>query len=166
VKETPYVDGWPVAPLPKNMAKTLAKHTSDPILGCIIVNGGVEALVVTETRVYTMMGGFTVKVNAFDRSSITGVEVSVGAMTGDLVVLMPGYTGVPRGANASQIANGVHFYKASLTDVNAIADKIRQPAAAAADPMEQLAKLAQLRDAGVITREEFEAKKSALLERI
>jgi Short C-terminal domain len=42
-----------------------------------------------------------------------------------------------------------------------------QPAAAAPpDPMEQLQKLAQLRDQGIITAEEFEAKKTELLDRM
>lgn len=167
--KTQYVDGWPVMPLPKNMQKAFAKHTADPILGCIIVNGGVEALVTTATRVYTLMGGFVVKVNTFDLASIAGVQVDVGTMSGDLFLVGPGIP-TTRG-NASQVAHGVHFYKGSLDDVNAMADKIRhhatQPATpAAVDPMAQLAKLAELRDAGVLTVDEFESKKAALLERI
>ena len=37
---------------------------------------------------------------------------------------------------------------------------------AAADPLEQLHKLGELRDAGLVTDEEFEAKKAELLRRV
>ena len=40
------------------------------------------------------------------------------------------------------------------------------PAAPAPDPMEQLRKLGQLRDAGIVTQEEFDAKKADILARI
>jgi hypothetical protein len=37
------------------------------------------------------------------------------------------------------------------------------PAAAAADPYEQITKLAQMRDAGILTEEEFAAEKAKIL---
>ena len=45
------------------------------------------------------------------------------------------------------------------------AEQAPQPAAAAAavDPVEQLTKLAQLRDGGVLTEEEFQAQKAKIL---
>jgi hypothetical protein len=41
-----------------------------------------------------------------------------------------------------------------------------EPSAEAADPIDQLRRLGELRDAGVVTQAEFEAKKAALLDRI
>lgn len=57
-----------------------------------------------------------------------------------------------------------------VTAVNTAARSAAGPAATPAtalvpspDPMEQLRKLAELRDAGIVTNEEFEAKKAQLL---
>jgi hypothetical protein len=65
------------------------------------------------------------------------------------------------------------------SDLEPLADAVRQgmaaehaapptapPAASADDPYEALRKLASLRDAGVLTEEEFDAKKQDLLGRI
>ena len=48
----------------------------------------------------------------------------------------------------------------------AVAPAEAAPASAAADPMEQLRKLAELRDAGILTQEEFDAKKTDILSRM
>lgn len=67
----------------------------------------------------------------------------------------------------------------NVGDVDSLATAIREelnrvraaqapaaPPAAAPDALDQLAKLAALRDAGVVTPEEFEVKKAELLRRI
>jgi len=47
--------------------------------------------------------------------------------------------------------------------IGAAARSVAPPTAAAADPIEQIARLAKLKDAGAITEEEFSAKKKQLL---
>ncbi len=61
--------------------------------------------------------------------------------------------------NATELADFVRIAR----------ERMGQPSAqatSAPDAMEQLKKLAELRDAGVITAEDFETKKSELLKRI
>lgn len=161
-KETPYVDGWPQMPLITVMAKALATHTQEPIIGCVVVNMNTHALVATASHLYTLQSGFRVAVQQYDYTSITGVEVRTHGGQGDLVLSLPGYTG----------AHGIHFSsKNSIPDVSAMAEKIRGRLGSSASPAtpdaaDQLRKLGELRDAGVLTDDEFAAKKAELLARL
>lgn len=81
--------------------------------------------------------------------------------------------GFGKSQDASKDENAVLFRKSALGDFEAIRDAIReaqaagpQPVVAAPDLADQLAKLAALRDQGVLTEEEFAAKKAQLLERM
>ena len=60
----------------------------------------------------------------------------------------------------------VHARSAPAAAASAVAATGRQPAAPAANIPEQLQQLAELRDSGVISDAEFEAKKAQLLERM
>lgn len=81
--------------------------------------------------------------------------------------------GVGRSHDASTDENAVIFQKKQMAEFEAIRDAVRaaqtagdSPAPAAPNITEQLAKLAQLHDAGVLTDDEFAAKKTQLLERL
>lgn len=74
--------------------------------------------------------------------------------------------------DATKDENSVVFRKSQLEAFEAVHAAIQEaqsngsPAASAPDVTEQLARLGQLRDAGVLTEEEFAAKKAELLERL
>lgn len=72
--------------------------------------------------------------------------------------------------DATKDENSVMFNKKQQPEFDAVKTAIeerrramRAPAAAAPDPMEQLAKAAELHKAGILTDEEFAAKKKQLL---
>lgn len=81
-------------------------------------------------------------------------------------------TGFGKSHDASKDENAVIFTKKQQPEFDAIVAAVRQAQAsggapaAAPDVTEQLAKLGQLRDAGVLTDEEFAEKKAQLLERL
>lgn len=81
-------------------------------------------------------------------------------------------TGLGRSNDAAQDENAVIFVKKHAADFEAIraavlAAQHSTPAPAAApDLADQIAKLASLRDAGVLTEEEFTTKKADLLARL
>ena len=69
--------------------------------------------------------------------------------------------------------NSVVFVKKSASDFERVRDEVNaaisaggQPGGPAPDLADQLAKLAQLRDQGILTEEEFQAKKTDLLDRL
>ncbi|MDR6691458.1 hypothetical protein J2X55_002381 [Microbacterium sp. 1154] len=80
--------------------------------------------------------------------------------------------GFGRSQDAAQDENAVIFAKKSTADFEAVRDAVLAALAGgstpapAVDHAEQLTKLAALRDAGVITTEEFDAKKAEILERM
>jgi hypothetical protein len=105
-------------------------------------------------------GFISQEVEEFPLKSISSVATS-GGMLGKLKVHASG--------NSAVIAN------MAMDRMNVIAKAIRagkpEPAAASGgggqpDVMEQLKKLAELRDLGVLTQEEFDAKKADLLSRL
>lgn len=80
--------------------------------------------------------------------------------------------GFGRSQDAANDENAVIFTKKTSADFEAIRDAVLAAqngltaAAAPVDHAEQLTKLASLRDAGIITPEEFDAKKAEILDRM
>lgn len=136
--------------------------------GTYQTNQGIVAL--TDQRLLFLFHGVMAQSQEdFPLRLITSVQTKSGFATGELHVTVSGMR-----STISQVLK---------TDLAPLADAIRQGMAAAqspspavaptvptapptADPFEALAKLGQLRDAGVITVEEFEAKKAEILARM
>jgi hypothetical protein len=124
-------------------------------------------LVLTNERLFffekSLLGQETVQ--EFSLKSITSVETQK-QMTGErLVVTVSGNRSEIRGmihGQADEIAREIR----KLNAQPAMAAPAAGPAAPADDPLAQLEKLAALRDQGIISPEEFDAKKSELMKRI
>lgn len=149
--------------------KNLHQHLSDGETVERIVQGTYEGdqgvLVLTSHRlVFLFHGVVRQKVEDFPYDRISSVQTEAGFGTGSLVIYASG-----NNAKISAIVK---------QDLMPLADDVRQrigaprnvpgppPTTPASDPIEQIKKLAELRDAGALSEEEFEAKKSELLKRL
>ncbi len=126
-------------------------------------------VVLTDSRLLFYFHGLTRQaLEDYPLRSISSVQSKAGMATGELTVHASGNN-----------ATITHIVK---PDLKFLADALRQhlaapaasspgaaspaPAAAKDDVMDQLRKLAELRDAGIVTPEEFDAKKKDLLARM
>jgi len=123
-------------------------------------------LVLTDVRLLFLFHGvMRQRKEDFPLRLISSVQTKSGMVKGEMKVFVSG--------NSASISGILK------SDLRPLADAVRQgmatqhaapptapPAAAADDPYEALHKLASLRDAGVLTEEEFEAKKQDLLGRM
>ncbi len=154
---------------------------------CVGASG--QTLVLTDRKVLIIKSGmmagstFGAKVSSFDYRSISSVEVKMGPMSGAFQISGGGvqsrdvgYWGSGK-QDSHKAPNMVPIFRQPFSDFQKAANIIRSMASSAArpspqsvpaapDPMEQLKKLGELKHAGVITAEEFEAKKAQLLERL
>lgn len=124
--------------------------------------GNQGAVVVTDQRVlFTEEGVFRSKVEDFPYERISSIQTEKGMMFGKLIVHASGNKAI-----MDQIAP-----KEKATEIgdfvrNRLGSKPSAPtgeAPAAADPIDRLKKLAELRDAGVINEQEFEEKKASII---
>jgi Bacterial PH domain/Short C-terminal domain len=126
---------------------------------------GTGLVVLTDRRLLLVQDGVMSKTTEdFPMDKVSSVQWTSGMMLGSIVIFASG--------NKSEIKN------VNKDDGKEMVDKIRHRissptpsadptgAAVAADPIEQLRRLGELRDAGVVTPEEFEAKKAELLGRL
>lgn len=120
-------------------------------------------IVVTNKRLLFAEEGMTrSRLEDFPYDRISSVQTSTGVLSGEIRIFASG--------NESKIENVMPKER-----VPEISDYVRRrlhtkeeagTPSAQADPLDQLKKLGELRDAGILTPEEFEAKKAALLERL
>jgi hypothetical protein len=130
---------------------------------------GIGLVVLTDRRLLFVQDGIMSQTSEdFPMDKVSSVQWASGMMMGKITIFASG--------NKSEITN------VNKDDGKEIVDKIRHvlsappeptppapaasPPPAAADPIEQLKRLGELRDAGVLTPEEFDAKKSDLLGRM
>jgi hypothetical protein len=182
------------APPMHRIAKNEEKRLNENLLPgekvisqCVGASG--QTLVLTGRKVLIIKSGlmagstFGAKVSSFDYRSISSVEVKMGPMSGAFQISGGGlqsrdvgYWGTGK-QNAHKAPNMVPIFRQHYSDFQKAANVIRSMATSAAhpppqsapvapDPMEQLKKLGELKQAGVITAEEFEAKKAQLLARL
>lgn len=160
----------------KRELKKLAEHLHDGetvrLIGQGTYEGNQGILVLTDVRLLFLFHGMVSQGKEdFPLRLISSVQTKSGFATGELSVFVSG--------NSSSISGIIK------TDLEPIADAVRQgiaeqqaptapppatpapaPAAATTDPFEALQKLAALKDAGVLSEDEFAAKKQEILGRM
>jgi hypothetical protein len=143
-----------------------------------------SALVATERRVFIFKKGVTTgsmfgkQLNSWDYSNISGVEVKQGVTTHAVVVQVPGVAPVTKFGRFASGPNSVweapNSIMAAKTGVDQaigalrrlIADHQRSSHVSEphrSDPIDQIKRLGELRDQGLLTEEEFQSKKRQLL---
>jgi hypothetical protein len=152
-----------------------------------VTGGADQALILTEHRALIIKIGFMAgqtfggKVTSFEYRNITSVEVRISLMAGSFEISAGGVQGAERSYWKSESPNSAwrapntipinrsEFPKFQLA-ANAIRERIALAATAVKSPgsdvPDQLRRLAELRDQGILTNEEFQAKKAELLARM
>jgi hypothetical protein len=142
-------------------------------------------LVATDRRALVIKAGvatgswFGKKSVSYGYPQISAIDMNTGLMDGYVEISSAGVTQKSRVSRTNQLTqadNIVPFNKWSEGDFRKVVEVIRQklyqptaPQAAASSGQtipDQIAALAQLRDSGVLSTEEFEAKKAELLARM
>jgi hypothetical protein len=117
---------------------------------------------------------FSKRVSSFDADHVTGIHVHTGTFSGWIVVNASGHRSVTTREQAEKADNAILISR-PFGDAQRIVGEMQGLIAAApqvqaspqtADIPEQLRKLAELRDAGVLTAQEFDDKKRELLARM
>ena len=146
---------------------------------------GGNYLVLTDRRVILIKSGigtwgtgaFGLKTKSVLFEHISSVDTSSGLMFGEIEIIASGMTekaggGFFGGATKDSV---IQFDKTLFDQVEQLAAKIRnlaissrsgQPQVVTADIPDQIKKLADLRDAGILTEDEFHKIKSDLLEKL
>jgi hypothetical protein len=151
------------------------------------INGvtNTQSLVLTDERVLIVKVGWTAgqtlggKVTSFSYRNITSVEVRSSIISGVFEIAAGGVQGAERPAHGAKstawdVPNAIPISKRQVPIFQQAANVIRArsdqaavaPKSATPDPIVQLQQLAQLRDQGILTDVEFEAKKVEILARI
>jgi Short C-terminal domain len=182
--------GWPMmVPLGAKEAELLQRNVTpgEVVLGQVIGQYG-QTVVATNTKVIVIKTGlmagqsFGGKSTTFDYHNIAGVEVRTGFAQGELAIINPSMPSSQGNRNRDKVnvaksPNGVVFVKGNATLFQEFATKVREMAgnshtqgtaqAAGSESIpDQIRQLGELRAAGVITDDEFSAKKTELLGRM
>lgn len=107
------------------------------------------------------------RIEEFPLRAISSVSSSSGIVHDKMAVTVSGHRSVIENmtkGSAARLATAVRDMQMKASAPAPVA--AAEPKAAPADPLEQLEKLGRLRDAGVVSTEEFETKKAALLDRL
>ena len=177
----------------------------DEPINVVIRGAGSAAIIGTDRRAFIykhgMLAGATFghKLASFAYENIVGIEVHTGAMSGAVVIHVPGaasvstsywqngksdphkaYNAIPIVRPFVSAQQGAAVLRALVANYTSRSYERQPPAPQApvpssnpdpavapqADLLDTLRKLAELRDAGVLTPEEFEEKKAELLSRL
>ncbi len=172
-------------PLKGGLRKALVANLTDGEEPDVVIHAALgEAIALTNHRVLIVKAGFSggalfgKKVNAYPYKTITGVEYSTGLTQGRVEITTAGTTQKGSGTlgDTYQAQNVVSFGKAKYAKMQKVANIIRERVATVATTEEtrvppapsvadELSKLKQLLDDGVLSQEEFDAQKSRLLSR-
>lgn len=159
----------------KREVKKLIEHLWDTeqveFLASGTYGGGSGLLALTNSRLIFLRDGWTSKVvEDFPLDKISSVQWKSGMLLGSVLIFVSG--------NKSEIGSVQKEAGKALTDsvrakisnlASTGAAEVAAPAAPsadAADPMAQIKQLGELRDAGLLTDDEFAAKKAEILSRI
>lgn len=139
----------------------------------VIPGNANDAIVATDRRALVFDWGLmSKKLTTYDYRNVTGIELSTGPMTGTITIQAAGVTRGTgtHGPNEMTVTrNGFDRAREGVTAIRHLIAESHAPAAAAPaapDVADQLRKLGELRDSGILTPEEFDAKKAELLARM
>ncbi len=158
----------------------------------VIVGPSNQAIIGTNRRVFVYKKGFMAgasfgsEMTSWDYRNLNGVQIHTGMMSGAVVLQAPGQSGTKtnfwkngdsdpyKAPNAIPIVRPWGPATEGVARLRTLMDAAhqggQQPIAPApslkADPMAHLRQLGELRDTGLVTAEEFEAKKAEILRRI
>jgi len=162
----------------KREVKKLIEHLWDTeeveFLASGTYGGGSGLLALTNSRLIFLRDGWTSKVvEDFPLDKISSVQWKSGMLLGSVLIFVSG--------NKSEIGSVQKDAGKALTDsvrakISNLSNAAATPAALtptpappeapAVDPMAQIKQLGELRDAGLLTDEEFTSKKAEILSRI
>lgn len=133
----------------------------------LTMNGGVGTLVLTDKRVHYFGRGVVKSLQnsheTVEFSKINGVELRKNLTFGQMIyITRPANTDTWMYLNTDE----AEAFVSKLQEFVAAADTGSKVLVSTHDPLDQIKKLKDLLDAGVITQEEFESKKSDLMGRI
>lgn len=153
-----------------------------------VVRGELDtSMIATDRRVFVFKKGFLTgagmgkKLSSYDYRNLTGIQLETGVVSGVLSLQGPGivsgdlstWSGDARKAPHALWLNRSNFDQArrSVVVIRKLMAESQQPTSfpsvvAQSDVLDQLRKLGDLRDAGILTEEEFNAKKAELLARM
>jgi hypothetical protein len=129
-------------------------------------------LAVTDRRVLFLEEGMIRhRLEDFPYDKISSVQTKTGMRSGELTIFVSGNKATVKDVHPKQRAPEIGDYvrqriASGPTQAPAAAAPQAAPGTPTESPMEQLKKLAELRDAGIVSEEEFEAKKAELLSRM
>jgi len=132
--------------------------------------GGQGLVVLTDRRLmFIKEGVMRSKSEDFPLEKMSSAQWSSGMLTGKVTIFASGNKAEIGGVNKADGKRIVDNLRARLSSPQPAPPGPAAPAgppAAETDPMEQIRKLAELRDAGILSNEEFESKKAEILGRI
>jgi hypothetical protein len=128
-------------------------------------------VVVTDRRLLFVHEGVMSQTSEdFPMDKVSSVQWQAGMMTGEIVIFASGNKSEIKMVNKDDGKEIVDRIRHRISAPSHAASSDAAPAAASnpppADPMEQIKKLGELRDAGLLTQEEFDSKKADLLNRM
>jgi hypothetical protein len=165
----------------------------DEAVEVVITGPSNQAIVGTGRRAFVYKKGFMAgasfgsELTSWDYRHLVGVQLHTGMFSGAVVLQAPGQTGNRtntwrfgdddpyKAPNAIPISRPWEQAVEGVARLRQLIDRAHQPPpggpagptpASELDPISVLEKLGELRDAGVLTAAEFEAKKAEILRRI
>jgi Bacterial PH domain/Short C-terminal domain len=130
---------------------------------------GTGLLVVTDRRLlFIKEGAMSKKSEDFPLEKVSSVQWSSGMVTGTITIFASGNKAEIKNVNKDdgKAITDLMRHRLSAPKPTATASSAAEAPTAAADIPDQIRKLGELRDAGVLTADEFEAKKAELLSRM
>lgn len=153
----------------KRLPRHLWENETVELMTTGMYGKGIGLVVLTDRRLlFVHEGVMSQSSEDFPMDKVSSVEWRSGLVQGEIVIFASGNkTEIKSVAkdDGKQIVDTIRHRISAPSDGLPSARPSSETSTAAADPIEQLRKLGELRDAGVLTPEEFEAKKADLLKR-
>jgi len=128
---------------------------------------GTGLIVLTDRRLLFLKEGITKKTEDFPLEKVSSVQWSSGLTLGTITIFASGNKAEIKNVNKDDgKAVTDHVRQRLAAPQPTEATSVEQGAALQMDIPDQIRKLGELRDSGVVTPEEFEAKKAELLARM
>ena len=187
--EIPGTDQQLIGKLRPRVRRALKENlTAGEQVRVVVPGANGQAIIGTDTRAFVCKPGFMAgaafgsKITTWSYKQIVGIQVHKGMMSGAVAIQAPGQTASETGYwgnkndDPSKAPNAIPV-AGNWKTVNRNVAELRQLIAAHQEgtstsspptqsPMDQIRQLVELRDAGVLSEQEFEDKKRELLSRM